>query len=365
MAIPKMPDEEAIRSALPSTMKAAVLHAIDDIRCDIVPTPSPAADEAIVRVRACGICGSDLARVFESGMYHLPEIPGHEFAGEVTALGSLVTDVHIGDRVAVIPLIECGQCPSCLIGEYSMCENYDYLGSRSAGGFAEYVRAPAKNMVPLPPGVDFETGAFAEVLSVALHAVRRTGGLLGGERVLVFGAGTVGLLVAQWAKSLGAGAVGCVDIVPEKLQTAADLGIDLCLNAMRDDLVGHVMEWTGGAGTDLTFEASGANIALEQALTCTGKGGKLVLIGRQEQPVGLSVNAFEAILRKQLNLYGTWAWSRLPSEEWKMVLDFAALGLIRVKPLITHRFTIDQATEAFAMMGCGAEPYQKVLFVFP
>jgi L-iditol 2-dehydrogenase len=350
---------------LPPTMKAAVLHAINDIRCDTVPTPSPAPDEVIVRVRACGICGSDLARVFETGMYHLPEIPGHEFAGEVATLGSQVSAVSIGDRVAVIPLIECGQCPSCLIGQYSMCENYDYLGSRSAGGFAQYVRAPAKNLVPLPPEADYETGAFAEVLSVALHAVRRTGGLLGGERVLVFGAGTVGLLVAQWAKSLGAGAVACVDIVPEKLAIAVELGVDLCLNAMHDDVVERVMEWTGGAGSDITFEASGASAALEQALLSSGKGAKLVLVGRQEKPVNLTVKAFEAILRRQLNVYGTWAWSRLPAEEWRVVLDFASRGLIQVKPLISHRFTIDRAPEAFAMMDGGAEPYQKVLFVFP
>ena len=356
-----MPD---ILPRLPKTMRAGVLHAIGDIRCETVPTPQPAAGEVIVRVRACGICGSDVARVFQTGMYHLPEIPGHEFAGEVAALGDGVSTVGVGDRVAVIPLIECGVCPSCLTGEVSMCDNYDYLGSRSAGGFAEYVRAPAKNLVPLPPEVDYETGALTEVLAVALHAVRRTGGLLGGERVAVFGAGTVGLLAAQWARILGASAVCSVDIVQAKLDLAAQLGSDLCLHA-EDEVADRLIAWTGGQGVDVAIEASGANAALEQAIGSMAKRGKLVLVGRQEHPVQLAARTFETLLRRQLDLLGTWAWSRLPAAEWRVALEFAARGAIQTKPLISHRAGLEEVSDAFAMIGGGRELVNKVIFVFP
>jgi len=350
---------------LPETMKAGVLHAIGDIRCDEVPTPRPRPDEVVVRVRACGICGSDIARVFQTGMYHLPEIPGHEFAGEVAALGGQVTHVSVGERVAVIPLIECGRCPSCLVGEYSMCDNYDYLGSRSAGGFAGYVRAPARNLVRLPSGLDFETGALTEVVAVALHAVRRIGGLSGGEHVAVFGAGTVGLLAAQWARLLGAGSVCCVDVVQARLDVARQLGSHLCLNAAQADVVAALLEWTAGRGVEVAIEASGANPALEQALTSLAKYGRLVLVGRQERPVTLAVQSFEALLRRQINIYGSWAWSRLPATEWEVALAYAGQGAIQTGPMISHRYTIEQVREAFDMIAGGKEVYQKVLFVFP
>jgi len=271
----------------------------------------------------------------------------------------------VGERVAVIPLIECGRCSSCLIGEYSQCDAYDYLGSRSAGGFAEYVRAPAKNLVHLPSGVDWETGALTEVMAVALHAVRRTGGLLGGERVAVFGAGTVGLLAAQGARVLGSLLVCCVDVVESKLEVARTLGVDLCLNGRQADAMAALKEWTQGIGVDVAIEASGADAALEQAILSVAKGGKLVLVGRQEQGARLSATAYEAILRRQLNIFGTWAWSRLPRQEWETVLAFAARGVLRTSPLISHRYPITRIDEAFAMIGRGQEPYHKVLIVFP
>jgi L-iditol 2-dehydrogenase len=350
---------------VPKMMKAGVLHAIGDIRCDEVATPRPGPDDVIVRVRACGICGSDISRVFQTGMYHLPEIPGHEFGGEVAELGPNVTGVPVGERVAVVPLIECGKCPSCLIGEYSMCENYDYLGSRSAGGFAEYVRAPARNLVRLPDGLDFETGALTEVMAVALHAVRRAGGLSGGERVAVFGAGTVGLLAAQFARLLGAGAVCAVDVVEAKLEVARQIGSDLCVDARLADAVAAIAEWTQGRGADMAIEASGANRALEQAISCLAKSGKLVLVGRQERPVQLAVSTFEVVLRRQLNVLGTWAWSRLPMTEWEVALGFAARGAIQTMPLISHRYSIDRVREAFEMIASAREVIQKVLLVFP
>jgi len=354
-----------MKLGIPETMKAGVLRAIEDIRCEEVPTPQAGPGEVLVRVRACGICGSDIERVFKTGMYHLPEIPGHEFAGEVAALGPGVTDVSVGNRVTVIPLIQCGKCPSCLVGEYSQCEDYDYLGSRSPGGFAEYVKAPVSNLIPLPDEIDFETGALTEVMAVALHALRRTRGLRGGERVAIFGTGTVGLLAAQWAKVLGAGSVCGVDVVDRKLETARELGVDLCINPGESNVAEVLGEWTEGKGVDLAIEASGSGVALQQTIMSLTRGGQLVLIGRQTRTTELPVAVFETVLRRQLDIFGCWAWSRLPATEWKVVLSFAARGAVQAVPLISHRYGITQVRDAFEMIGGGSEIYHKVLFVFP
>jgi L-iditol 2-dehydrogenase len=346
-------------------MNAGVLHAIGDIRCDRVPVPVPGAGEVLVRVGACGICGSDIARVWQTGMYHLPEIPGHEFAGTVEALGPEVEGVTVGTRVTVIPLIQCGVCPSCLVGEYSQCDNYGYLGSRSAGGFAEYVKAPARNLIVLPEAVDMETGALTEVMAVALHGVRRAGSLTGGEKVAVFGAGTVGALAAQWLKVLGAGATCCVDVVAGKLEVAAALGVDLCLNAREANVADALNRWTDGKGVSLAVEASGANAALVQAIACCAKGAHVVLLGRQEHPVQMESLTYETILRRQLNIHGSWAWSAVPRREWETVLHFAAKGDVKVRPLISHRYGIEGVREAFDMLRGGSEQFHKVLLVNP
>jgi L-iditol 2-dehydrogenase len=230
---------------------------------------------------------------------------------------------------------------------------------------AEYVRAPARNLVRLPDGLDFETGALTEVMAVALHAVRRAGGLTGAERVAVFGAGTVGLLAAQFARLLGARAVCAVDVVEAKLEVARQVGSDLCVDARQVDAAAAIVEWTQGRGAEIALEATGANQALEQAIACLAKSGRLVLVGRQERPVQLAVGTFEAVLRRQLSLYGTWAWSRLPMTEWEVALGFAERGAVQTMPLISHRYPIDRVRDAFEMIASAKEVTQKVLLVFP
>ena len=185
-------------------MDALVLHDVGDARFESISKPEVSDGEVLVRVGFCGVCGSDIPRVFVKGTYSFPTVCGHEFAGTVEACGPGVDDLETGAAVAVFPLLWCGRCPACEQGKYVQCFDYDYLGSRSNGGFAEYVVAPRRNLLRVPEGVSLDEAAMTEPASVALHALRRGGGTRPGESVAVFGAGPIGVMVAQWARAMGA-----------------------------------------------------------------------------------------------------------------------------------------------------------------
>lgn len=182
-------------------MKAAVLHGINDLRIEEVEIPRLDEHDVLVRVSACGVCGSDLPRILTQGTYHFPTIPGHEFGGEVVAIGSCVKQNLLHKNVAVIPLIPCRTCKSCEVGDFAQCENYDFLGSRSDGGFAEYVKVPEENLVIMPDQVKPETAAFLEPISVALHVVSNTG-VNFGDDVVVFGLGAIGNICSTVGKGI-------------------------------------------------------------------------------------------------------------------------------------------------------------------
>jgi L-iditol 2-dehydrogenase len=345
-------------------MKAAVLHAVGDIRYEDVPVPKIAAGEVLVKVRAAGVCGSDIPRVMTKGTYSFPLIPGHEFAGEVAQVGSSVSTSDIGDRVAVFPLIPCGKCAYCKIGEYAQCDSYDYLGSRRDGGFAEYAAAPADNLIPIPDNVDFECAAMTEPASVALHATRRTGVDVG-DSVAILGAGPIGIILAQWARICGAGRVFLTDIVDEKLDVARGYGFTDCINAAREDAVERIVEETDGRGADICIEAAGTAVTFEQSLRIARKLGKVILMGNVSGDIVIPERTASAVLRGQLTIYGTWnsSFTAVPKNEWRTALQFMGSGALDLKPLITHKFRLDQVCEAFDMMYNRREFFNKVMFV--
>ena len=347
-------------------MKAAVLHAVGDLRYEDVPVPKVAAGEVLVKVRAAGVCGSDIPRVMTKGMYSFPLVPGHEFAGEVAQVGGDVSaSFDLGDRVAVFPLIPCGKCAYCEIGEYAQCDDYDYLGSRRDGGFAEYVAAPADNLVPVPDNVDFDCAAMTEPASVALHALRRTG-VDTGDSVAILGAGPIGIILAQWARICGAGRVFLTDIVDEKLDVAREYGFENCINAAREDAVQRIVEETDGRGADICIEAAGTAVTFEQSLRIARKLGKVILMGNVSGDVVIPERTASAILRGQLTIYGTWnsSFTAVPKNEWRTALQFMSSGALNLKPLITHKFKLDQVNHAFDMMYNGREFFNKVMFIF-
>ncbi|MDZ4858517.1 MAG: galactitol-1-phosphate 5-dehydrogenase [Candidatus Hydrogenedentes bacterium] len=350
-------------------MQACVLHAIGDLRCEQINDPSPRAGEVLVRVGACGVCGSDIPRVFKTGTYRFPLIPGHEFAGEIVAVGDDVDRKLLGRRATIFPLIPCRACPMCDIGEFALCANYDYLGSRSNGAFAEYVCAPAWNVVSVPGNVSIEEAAMTEPAAVALHALRQ-GEMKSGDDVLIFGAGPIGLLVALWARALGARKITLADIDGRKLEFAKQLDFA--------DTYKPVQTVAASPGESissipsiaplpsLVIEASGSAAALEQCMHAAAPFARVVLLGNPAGDIHLAKQNYWAILRKQLRVVGSWNSSFNPDgpdDDWKQSLEYMANGKLDVKPLITHRVGLPQLLDAMTMIRDRAAFSNKVMFV--
>ncbi len=347
----------------PPTMHAQVLHAVGDMRYEAVPRPQPGAGQVLVRIGFCGVCGSDLPRTFVKGTYHFPTIIGHEFAGTVAGCGEGVSDLAPGDRVVVFPLLWCGRCSACEQGRFAQCLDYDYLGSRSDGGFAEYVVAPRRNLLPVPANVSLDIAAMTEPAAVALHAVRK-GGELAGRTVAVFGAGPIGVMVAQWAQALGAAQVALFDIVPAKLDLARSLGFALVYDSRAVDPVATVAALTGGEGAYLGVESAGVRPTTLQALGATRRGGHTILLGNPSADVTLPAPLISQLLRREVTIHGTWNSDYSAAgndDDWRAVLSAMASGQLRLEPLITHRVPLADAFSALNMMKDQRAFYSKVL----
>ena len=347
-----------------TTMQALVLHAVGDVRHEAIPRPKPSAGGVLVRIGSCGVCGSDIPRVFVKGTYRFPTVCGHEFAGTVAEVGAGVTDFGPGDRVAVFPLLWCGKCGPCEKGQYAQCVDYDYLGSRSDGGFAEYVVAPRQNLVRVPDSVSLEEAAMTEPAAVALHALRRAGGCSVGDTVAVFGVGPIGLMVAQWARAMGASRVILCDIVPEKLALAERLGFTDTVNGRQTDPVQAIEGLTDGEGAHLCVEAAGVPQTTAQALKAVRRGGRMVLLGNPGADVTLPVALLSQVMRREVTIFGTWNSVYSASgggDDWRTALEAMASKKLDLLPLITHRATLAGGADALRMMRDGSEFSSKIL----
>ena len=345
-------------------MNALVLHAVNVARHEPIPTPEPGPGEVRIKVGFCGVCNSDMARFFGKGPYSFPLVCGHEFAGVVDRVGVGVTAFAFGDRVAVFPLLWCGQCGACERGQYTQCTDYDYLGSRSNGAFAEYVVAPARNLLRVADRVSLEEAAMIEPAAVALHALRRAGGALLGNSVAVFGAGPIGLMVAQWARAMGAAKVMLIDLVPEKLDLAKSCGFEHVIDGGVSDSVAAIEMLTGGRGADLCIDAAGVPQASIHALRAVNHGGTVVLLGNPIREVNLPAELISRLMRREVQIVGTWNsdYSAFDEDDdWHRALNAMATGTIDVKPLITHRVSLDAAMGALQMMKDRTAFYCKVL----
>ncbi|WP_196596185.1 galactitol-1-phosphate 5-dehydrogenase [Pectinatus frisingensis] len=340
------------------TMKAAVLKNIGTLEIEEVPIPVLGENDALVKVSACGICGSDLPRILTKGTYHFPTIPGHEFGGRVQKVGSEKYNELVGLKVAVNPLIPCHHCDMCEIGKFAQCEQYDFLGSRSDGGFAEYVRVPVANLILLPEIFDERATAFLEPVTVALHVVQNCN-MEFGVKAAIFGLGAIGMFVAQWVKAFGAKRVFALDIDEHKVQLAKQLGLKdaFCIkNVNIDEIIPKV---------DFVFEASGAASAFYQGISLLRQSGTLGLVGRPTRAVTIEPNIFEKLLRSQLKIQGTWSFEakNFPYNAWQQSAEAIADGKIKVLPLISHTFGLENVLEAVQLMAEKKEFYSKVLIL--
>ncbi len=319
---------------------AGVLHGIDDLRYQTVEVPRISDNEVLVEVKCAGICGSDIPRVKTKGTYSFPTIPGHEFSGIVSAKGNKVETVKIGERVSVYPLIPCRNCSYCQEKKENLCEDYNYLGSRCDGGFANYVKCPSENILKIPETVTFEEAALLEPMAVALRGVKR-GEIKPNHKVIVFGLGPIGLFAAQWAKLMRASLVIGVDRNEYKLKIARECGVDQIINSNEENYEIKIRELVGPRGADIIFECSGANLFQEKAIELIKKFGTISLIGNPKGDVLFKEKYFQWILRKEITLIGNWNSLITPEEnEWEMVLTALASGKLKVSPVITHRFEL-------------------------
>lgn len=347
-----------------SRMNALVLHAVNVARHEQIPKPEPGPGQVRIRVGFCGVCNSDMARFFGKGPYSFPLVCGHEFAGLVDSVGAGVKTFARGDRVAVFPLLWCGQCGACERGQYTQCTDYDYLGSRSNGAFADYVVAPARNLLRVADRVSLEEAAMIEPAAVALHALRRTGRTMLGSSIAVFGAGPIGLMVAQWARAMGTAKVILIDLVAEKLDLARNCGFEHVLDLRTSDPVTAIETLTGGRGADVCVDAAGVPQASLQALRAVNHGGTVVLLGNPTGDVSLPAELISRLMRREVQIVGTWNSDYAAfgeDDDWHRALNAMASGTIDVKPLVTHRVPLEGAIEALQMMRDRTAFYCKVL----
>lgn len=340
-------------------MKSLLLSAYNHLEIANFPAPDMGPDEVLVRVAACGICGSDVHGYDGSSGRRIPPIVmGHEAAGTVAAVGESVTGYAIGDRVTFDSTVFCGTCVFCQRGEVNLCDNRQVIGVscgdyRRHGAFAEYVAVPQRILYHLPHNLSFAEAAMLEATSVALHAAR-VSEIKGGETALVIGAGMIGLLTLQAARALGCARVMIADIDASRLELARHIGAGEILHGSGAELVAEILSRTEGRGVDRAYEAVGRNETVNAAIDCTRKGGTVTLIGNVQPEVSLPL---QKVVTRQIRLQGSCA----SAGEYPQAMALIAGGKIEVSPLITAVAPLEEGPRWFARLHAREPNMMKVI----
>lgn len=345
-------------------MKAWVLHDVNRIHFEEVEKPRPEENEVLVSVKAVGICGSDIPRIYKTGAHVHPLIPGHEFAGQVIEVGKRANTAWIGKRVGIFPLIPCEKCTACQRKHYELCRSYSYLGSRRNGGFAEYVTVPEWNLIELSESVAYEEAAMLEPMAVAVHAMRRIQ-LHKNDTVVVFGLGTIGMLLLMFLKD--AGIENILAVGNKEFQRNTVLALGLNEKCYCDSKTENVSEWimqhTNQIGADVFFECVGKNETFSQAVDLTAPQGRICLVGNPYSDMTLEKSVYWKILRNQITLTGTWnsSFTHQNDDDWHYVLSRLMQRRILPKQLISHEWKLQDAERGFLTMRDKIEDYMKVM----
>lgn len=339
-------------------MEAVVLHAPGDMRLEQVAKPVPGPGEVLLKVAACGVCGSDIARMNSAGANVMPVICGHEFSGYITELGPGVEGFDIGALASVPPLIPCYRCDPCQRGQFSLCVDYGYFGSRRDGAYAQYVTVNAGNLLVVPESVDPRAAAMLDPAAIALHALWRT--RVGvGSRVAVVGAGPIGLFAVQWAKLAGASEVLSVDLNEQKAAMAREAGATSAATSAEEarDLAGD--------GFDVVLESAGHPSTFDLASSLTARQGEAVFIGIPHAPVTLEKATFNKFLRHEVSLHGAWnSFSApFPGAEWRAAMTKIADGDLAWKFMITHELGLGELPDTMRALADRSIFSSKVLFL--
>ena len=325
----------------PATIRQVLVESLDEIHIERVPAPVAGISEVLVRSTVVGICGSDLhAAQGRHPFIDLPYRPGHEVVGVVEALGVDVAGVQVGDRVVIEPNLYCGTCPQCLAGRYNICRNLTVFGCQTPGGMAERFSVPADRVHKLPDSLPDRAAVLAEPLATAVHAVGRAGDLRG-CRVLVLGAGPIGLLVLLAAKRAGAELVAVTDLLPSKRQRAQRLGADAAIPADAPDLAKRANAALSGPA-DFVFDCVANEHTMAQAVDSVDKGGTVLVVGVPEGPVTVRL---DLVQDREITLLGNLMYV---GEDIREALTMLRTGAVAVDEFVTGTFPLDEAAAAFA-----------------
>jgi len=336
-------------------MKAAIFEAPNKIVVKNVEIPVPKDDEVLVKVEVCGVCGSDVPTLKGDfiGSYPYPLIPGHEFTGIIVEKGKDVKYFNVSDKVSVDPIIPCGKCYYCKRNEQNHCLNFEALGDSIAGGFAEYVAVPEANLFHFE-NVSFEEAALAEPLACVLYGHKRAFGRMGGD-VLIFGAGSIGLLHLQVARHGGAANITVCDLKKDILKLAKELGADQVINPSEESE--NVIFNSAPQGYDLVIDATGVPSVVENAVKFVKNNGKLMIFGVCPQTVSINISPYE-IYRRDISIIGVFALNRTFGEAIKLIDK----RVINVGKIISEKFPLEKLPQALEMIEKG-EARGKILII--
>ena len=340
-------------------MKALLLTEYKNLEVTEVENPAIGPKDLLVQVQACGICGSDIHGYDGSSGRRIPPlVMGHEAAGVVTEVGAEVTDFSVGDHVTFDSTVSCGDCFHCRRGEINLCDHRMVLGVscgeyRRHGAFAELVSVPQHICYRLPDEMPFEHAALIEAVSVAVHAANRTPIRLGDTAVVV-GSGMIGLLTIQAIRLAGCARVIAVDLDPNRLETARQLGADVGLKADEVDVAEEVKKLTAGRGADVALEVVGATQTIETAIASVRKGGSITLVGNLAPQVEMPL---QAIVTRELNVLGSCA----SNGEYPACIELMRSGAIKVAPLITATAKLEEGPDWFSRLYAGEKGAMKVI----
>ncbi len=337
-------------------MKQAVLSEpkrfeIRDIKC-----PIPGKDEVLLKIRALGICGSDIHGFYgKHAKMKTPLVLGHEATGEVVKLGEEVIDFHIGDRVLILPQTTCEKCEACIKGYINICKDIQIYGVHLDGASCEYFKIHSSLIYKLPDSIEFGEGTIIEPLAVAVHALKKAQMDINGKNILVLGAGTIGNLTAQTAKAMGAKSVMITDISDFRLGIAREGGIDHCVNVNDIKLSDAVNEYFNGEYVDLILECSANDAALNDAIDIAKNGSTIVIVGVFEYKPETDM---EQVQFKELCLIGTLAYT---VQDYIDAIDIAESSKISLSSLITQKFPLVEIQKAYDYIDKNNSAVQKVI----
>lgn len=334
---------------IPNEMNVLNLHGIGDLRFEKKETYKLIKNHVLVKIKYCGICSSDIERVFINGTYHFPTIPGHEMSGQIVAVNDEDEEL-LGRKTAIFPLMPCFKCDACEKEEYAQCSDYNYFGSRCDGGYSEYLLVPKWNLVLFNDKLDYKIAALCEPGAVAIHSVN-IGDINENDNVAISGTGTIGMMIALVAQGKGAN-VTVIGRSNNSLKFSKNLGLNTLLTNELEDVV-----------FDKVFEVVGNNKSINQSIGICDNFGTVILVGNPKEDVELDKQIYWKILRKQLVLKGIWNSSyNTEVNDWKEILNLMGDGKIPFESLISKEYPMNEYNEAFDYLRDSKEKKLKVMF---